>query len=395
MKQPLRHNHLEAIRGLASLVVVLHHSLLAFAPSLTGFLPGDRNVSSWANSPLFFLLNGQGAVILFFVLSGFVLPLGYFRSGQLEVAAASVIKRIPRLYLPVAAAILLSWLAFKTGSYAFTRAGQLSGSGWLQDFGFVNVSTLVPSFSAALSETLTVFAYGGSKFDGVLWTMRPELFGSFVALAVAPLLLPEGWVRAQVVLFGLMVLSAHFVGYFMLPFVLGVGLAALLHRHPIELGVAAGVTSVVAGLLLIGYIEPIGVFSFLRPIVERTVGAIPQPWIIINAVGAILVIAGVHLTPALRTSLGSGLGRLLGRYSFPLYLVHSVVIGSVASRLYLNWHARGLTDGMLVAAVVGVVFLVSFIVATPLALLDSWWVSALNAATKRLFRPAASNRPSA
>ena len=60
---------LDALRGLAALIVVLHHLRLLWQ--------GDVEPSSRILRMLLTLLNpaGNGAVILFFVLSGFVLSL--------------------------------------------------------------------------------------------------------------------------------------------------------------------------------------------------------------------------------------------------------------------------------------------------------------------------------
>jgi hypothetical protein len=52
---------LEAIRGVAALVVVVWHTCLGFFPQF---------ISSWQATPLFVFMNGNAAVQLFFVLSG-------------------------------------------------------------------------------------------------------------------------------------------------------------------------------------------------------------------------------------------------------------------------------------------------------------------------------------
>src|SRR5690606_12773670 len=63
---------LEALRGIASVIVLVHHALLGFAPGLHGLLQPDSPHALFG-TPAFSLINGGAAVVLFFVLSGFVL----------------------------------------------------------------------------------------------------------------------------------------------------------------------------------------------------------------------------------------------------------------------------------------------------------------------------------
>lgn len=95
-----RIEQLDSIRGLASLSVVFNHLYLTF-PVFTLLL--------W-QSPARMLVNGKGAVILFFVLSGFVLSLP-FLSGKKIGYPAYLVKRIFRIYVPYLLAITLAILA--------------------------------------------------------------------------------------------------------------------------------------------------------------------------------------------------------------------------------------------------------------------------------------------
>lgn len=105
---------LEAIRGWAALLVLVHHSLLAFAPTLHGLV--DPGGHSLFGTPLFALINGSTAVIVFFVLSGYVLTLAVRRAGTPTRITAVVLRRWPRLAGPVlvtnvaAAGLLLAGL---------------------------------------------------------------------------------------------------------------------------------------------------------------------------------------------------------------------------------------------------------------------------------------------
>jgi peptidoglycan/LPS O-acetylase OafA/YrhL len=62
-------------------------------------------------------IDGPAAITLFFVLSDFVLPLGFLRSGRTELVVRATAKRWLRLVCLVMLAVLLSWLLFRFGLY--------------------------------------------------------------------------------------------------------------------------------------------------------------------------------------------------------------------------------------------------------------------------------------
>ena len=180
---------LEAVRGLAAIVVVFWHSCLAFLPEHTGTFPQYDNFS-WQGSPLFVFLNGQSAVALFFVLSGYVLTRKYFSTGQLAGLVRGAIKRWPRFVGPVFVTILASYLMFRLDLYSFSQAGKQSGSPWLITFGweFSDPAPVVSLWRALKEATYAVFFREEALFDTSLWTMHPEFIGSFIAFGLAPLL---------------------------------------------------------------------------------------------------------------------------------------------------------------------------------------------------------------
>jgi len=97
---------LDGLRGLAALVVVLHHALLASAPNLASVYSVSPSASlgkvEWllAYTPLHIVWAGQEFVVVFFVLSGFVLSLPAVR-GKQQPASSYYPSRLLRLYIPV------------------------------------------------------------------------------------------------------------------------------------------------------------------------------------------------------------------------------------------------------------------------------------------------------
>ncbi len=94
-----RWSSLDAVRGLAALTVVAHHGFAAlpeFWAVYTG-APTSRLATIMAFSPLHLLWEGHQAVLVFFVLSGFVLSLPYWQ-GNPPGYGTFLIRRFCRIY---------------------------------------------------------------------------------------------------------------------------------------------------------------------------------------------------------------------------------------------------------------------------------------------------------
>ena len=87
---------LEALRGVAAVIVLFHHFLLVVAPRLHGRNFPDDPIAL-VRMPLFALVNGSAAVAIFFVLSGFVLTYHAMERRDWGQLLAGVAKRWPRL----------------------------------------------------------------------------------------------------------------------------------------------------------------------------------------------------------------------------------------------------------------------------------------------------------
>ena len=87
---PGRLEYLDSLRGIAAILVALHHiyQTAPFWPDVVRF------------SPLRVLLNGRSSVIFFFVLSGFVLAYGLWHGDQRKNYFVFVLRRLARIYIP-------------------------------------------------------------------------------------------------------------------------------------------------------------------------------------------------------------------------------------------------------------------------------------------------------
>lgn len=358
---------LEAVRGVAALVVVVWHVCFGFFPSSTGFY-AQLQGQSWQGGPLFVFMNGPAAVALFFVLSGYVLSRRYLGSGDSRILLKGCVKRWPRLMGPVLLVVLASYILFKLNVYQFEQAGTKSGSQWLMQFAYAfDNKPPILLWDALRQGAFLTFFRGDFYYDSVIWTMHPEFIGSFIAFGFAPILF-QAKKSSSFLTIGLVVVAAvlaHYTNAKLVAFPIGVGLAALVPRGliiPSRLAFPA----LLMALYLLGLsgatIGIYGVFSRYLAVHSNE----------INVIGAAILIVVIETCPSIRNVLSGPVSRFLGDLSFPIYLVHVLVICSVGSTIYL-W------AGAFPAAFA--VFIISILVSLPLIAFNKWWINHVNAAT--------------
>jgi peptidoglycan/LPS O-acetylase OafA/YrhL len=370
---------LEALRGIAAAIVLLHHFLLVVAPRLHGRNFPDDPIAL-VRTPLFALVNGTAAVSIFFVLSGFVLTLRAMEQHDWRQLVAGVMKRWPRLVPLVVTTNILSAV--------FVLLGLYQDRTW---FGTGVFDPDTPVIRSALIDGLfTTFFHGSARFNTVLWTMHYELFGSFAAYATAFILIfQRSFALAMLTGAIVLVLTAVFTGeggiyYAMM--VSGVLIAriymerdtlaaALAFMHPWR----APVVLVTAALAIVlcgfeGYSRPTGFYAFMAPY------ASPEIEPVLHGIAAIAIVALALFCEPLRKQLARPAAALLGRLSFPLYLVHLPILLALISPVHSSLDAN---LGAIVAAGVAFLLFVALTLAAayPLARFDEWWVRKLREMT--------------
>jgi peptidoglycan/LPS O-acetylase OafA/YrhL len=361
---------LEAIRGLAAFVVVVGHINMAFFP---------QSVLSWRATPLYVFTNGIAAVQLFFVLSAYVLTRRYFDSGDNRILLKGAIKRWPRLMGPVLLVVLASYLLFKLDLYYYEQAGAISGSEWLIKFGSAYDDKTSPQFlNALLQGAFFTFFRGDFSYDSSLWSMHPEFIGSFIAFGFAPILL-EGRKSSLLLALGLIAIAAVLAAYAnlvaflpdasLIAFPIGVGLAALLPRG-FEIPSTIAYPALLAALFFLGFSGAstglYAVFNYPTFVAHFSD---------MHVIGATILIAVIETHPPIRRVFSGRISQFLGELSFPIYLVHVLVICSIGSAVYL-W-LGGL--GAILA-----VFIFSILVSLPLIAFNNCWLMLVNTATSSM-----------
>jgi peptidoglycan/LPS O-acetylase OafA/YrhL len=326
---------LDGLRGLAALIVLEHHALLASVPWLAGpYGPGPlpaRGSLDWllTYTPLHIFWAGPEFVVVFFVLSGFVLTLPVARGGRLRIASYYP-SRFLRLYLPVWGALVFAAVLHVAVSHSPIPAA----SWWL------NEHSQPLGLHALGLDALLAPGAGDGAFSTALWSLRWEVLFSLllpVLLAIAVRMHGRGVPGARSRATGALAAALCFlallagthggVGEYLLeltPFLLGM-LLAFQHEQLARL--AAGlrrrtVRNIAIELALGG----------------ACIGALTADWWLPAGVdGAPIVAAGACL--ALIAALVVGVfGRFLesrpmhwtGKRAYSLYLVHEPLVVALA-----------------------------------------------------------------
>jgi len=362
---------LEGVRGIAALVVFVWHFLFAFNEAFL-FDPAQGIVGS----PFFAFFHGTAAIDVFFLLSGFVLTQRFFQTGDPALLVMGAFKRWLRL-MPVAlCCVLLSWCCYHFGWYHFIEAGHLVRSNWLILGAGAYYPPVDPEFGSALWQGLIgVFLLGEVNFDTSLWTLRIELFGSFIAFALAWALARfQGRSHALYLLFllicaaGLAAVDLHY-----LAFLIGTVMASQSSRLG-DIGKGWGLALLLLGLFLLGYRAPIGLYSVFMPFayfVQRD-----SLYTIFSLIGGSMLLLSCLGWKGLNSKMHTACFRFLGQVSYPLYAIHIVVICSLGAGVFVRFAREDLFVARLMAALA--VFPTTFALAYILSRFDQAWVRNLN-----------------
>jgi len=105
-----------------------------------------------------------------------------------------------------------------------------------------------------------------------------------------------------------------------------------------------------------------------------------------NILASLAVMAVLLGNESVAARLSNRTGELLGIYSFPLYLVHTLVILSASSFVFANLTSQQVAQPLVLLATFVVTIVVSALASWPFVRLDDIWVAWLNPRAKALVR---------
>lgn len=333
-----RFRSLDGLRGVAALVVMLDHTLLV-TPALNDV--GTRGDGWLVRSPLHLFWAGGEAVFVFFILSGVVLTLPVLR-GSFDWAAYYP-SRLVRLYLPVAASVVIAVVL----AAVVVRVAVPGQSPWMA----VHDG---PLSAMGVTRDL-VLLFGADALNSPLWSLQWEVLFSlllpayvWVAVRANRFWLP---VLAGCVVLTLAGLVAHigavqYLPMFMIGVVLAVRLPELLER------VAALLPGRRGWVVLVAALVAVTAHWWMLPVLPSHAVTLSLPLIMVGA--AVLVVLAITWAPAV-TGLSTAVPQWAGRISFSLYLTHEPIVVTVGQLLpvHLAWLTPVISIPIALAVAVG------------------------------------------
>jgi peptidoglycan/LPS O-acetylase OafA/YrhL len=313
---------LDGLRGIAALVVVLHHIYQIarpfIEPTVHAWVPG----SLWwfiSATPIKLLSAGSEAVLVFFVLSGVVVPLPLLAKGA-RAWFGFFCARIVRLYLPVWASLVFAGTLIAVTPHP---AGSVTAGSWVERTNGTSASLgLLFSEAGLLRKSFSS--------NSVLWSLTWEVIFSialpvFLLLAI---LLRRFWLPAAVICVALTFVgkvtdinALLYLPVFFLGTLVAVNLEALQSWAGRRRSSRGGLGWVVLASSLLAIVTS----WMLRPV-------IPAGTLVSDAFGCLapvgaagLVLCAIVFRPA-RSGLSTRAPQWLGKVSFSLYLTHLPIL---------------------------------------------------------------------
>lgn len=341
-----RLQELDALRGLAALTVVFHHFESLLRPShesagmirdaclkllhgdgFHAFVQAAGATRVFDLTPAYFAVAGHEPVVLFFVLSGFVLALPFYR-GRAPSYTAFLTKRIFRIYVPYLVAIFFAILLNAT----ISRGGIPGFNEW-----FNQTWRLPVTGGAIASHVLFLGKYDAYQFNTAIWSLVHEMrislafpailfiaslrlpfaAGVYGTLSVAGTFLNHRFEEADAGYFA----SLHYAALF--------GIGALIAKNRAEICRVYAMSSnlaraafVFAGLSLYLYGRFLSIPRY----------AISGDLAIGFGAGILVVLALASMRA--QSLLAPSWCGFLGRVSYSLYLMHGTVLFALVYLLY-------------------------------------------------------------
>jgi peptidoglycan/LPS O-acetylase OafA/YrhL len=335
----LRLEFLDGLRGWGALMVFLYHLIVQL---LFNTAPPYRS------RYLAFLLDGDFAVFIFFVLSGFVLSIKFIISPGKYSLTQAVIARYFRLMLPI---IITSFVAYMLmlahAMYNVPASVPANTPQWL---GVYFNFEPTPAYFLQFNLYYVFFNFNpGANFNPVLWTIAYEFTGSMLVYLIV------GFFRTDknktylvpivfIILFNLFnnpIIACFAIGYLFAE--LYVAYSQRSENTP--------------------WVSWLATALFAVPVICSTFYRTGHHFYI--ALLASLLVLSVTFSGVLKRFFSNKVSRFLGRISFPLYLIHLPLICSFSSYLFLYLPAHGYgnqaTANIIVATTVPLGLLIAWI----------------------------------
>ena len=304
----MRLHYIDGLKALGAIIVFFCH----FNGLLSAFHISDF---------LKIIANGEYAVGLFLMLSGFSIALSLDKNSSWDKLRRIVLFRYFRFAIPLGVVATIAYFLYLTGGFYNTEVANITGHAVGRE-AYTNLSPFHYIASLLLSPM------GYNALDAPLWMLKYIFEGTFLIVALHISIKDMGFFRKMIVLTAASILSAVQHVYFA-DIVMGMMLFELNKnflqddKHILIKNILS-----IALLLISFYIG--NHFGRINGTVDRLHG-------IMVAIGAFTLILSVLSSKFLQRLLSTKPFKFFGSISFEIYIIHWIVVCSFSSFLFLNF----------------------------------------------------------
>lgn len=321
---------LDSMRGIAALVVVIFHCLISFPifhnATYQGFYE-NWFIKISNITPLNLIWAGNQAVLLFFILSGYVLSLPFLKRTQPNYFIFAV-KRFFRIYVPYIVVMFISVLLLILFA-DFQGVKSLSST--------FNERWNHPITYDAILAYLLMINYDTTNVNGVVWSLYHEMRISLVFPLLMIIVMKYKWIKASILSTGIILIL--FLSFSILSNFFVTGLSSALVYSLRETSYYA--LFFVFGTILAKQQQQLKTFILsknpllLIPLFILALIFINNKWMslrnntledMISGFGIVMLFITILNSVKIRKQLNSKPLLFLGKISYSLYLVHIPVM---------------------------------------------------------------------
>ncbi len=342
----MRIAYIDGMRGLAAIIVIFAHVIAAFYPILHPLIVVNPMtleyltnqpilIKSIIFTPVTIFYNGFFAVMIFLILSGYVISYNCVYNTDENYIASSIIRRYFRLTLPILVICLISYSLIKFNLFSNVEAAMLSQSPWFAYYYHCDANFLEMLKFVFFGE------YWGNSiedvicFNTVLWMMFVLLLESYLVYAFYAVFGKVGK-KIRVLLYIALIIIFYKSLY------LAIILGMILYEIDINNLFRNTKGIVLLVILLLGiYLSSFTRYDFplysildidlIKDSLESYISLV----YFYNILGAFLVLFVFLKSSFSKKIFSKKLPLYLGKISFSIYLLHFMVISSLSSYVYI------------------------------------------------------------
>lgn len=320
MQQKL--DHLTGLRGLAAVAVMMAHMQMLWSVFVSSTGVFNENTISWKIYNTIF--NGNFSVCIFFILSGYVVLIGFYKRKEPKYLISSAIKRYFRLTPVPLFSVLAAWLIYLTFGFHNYDAGKLLGDiPW-----FYQPYDFTLTISGAIYQGLIGVYHGEHSYNGVLWTIQVELWVSVTLFLITYLSWNSKYFYYINIISGF--IAIYFIGNYGLYLTLFLVGGAMCRKPDFHASPWLAILGIFLGVQNDGW----SMTTFLQEYLPEKITAS----VLCHVVGAIILFASINSSESIKKMLSSKALVFIGDVSFSLYAIHIIVLFSLGSWVFVLMH---------------------------------------------------------